>query len=85
MPKCPWYAYSSTIFQKNFSSFDFFNYANFKNIWAILEKLSCKTNNLNFDICKISLKKNLINLKPLTLFLMENVGLPTNCKMASVK
>ena len=85
VPKCQRYAYFSTIFQKNFSSFDFFNYANFKNIGAIFENLSCKTNNLNFNIYKISLKKNLINLKPLISFSMESIGLPTNCKMVSVK
>ena len=42
--------------------------------------------NLDLDICKISLrKKNLVNLKPLTLFSMEYVGLTKQlfgkCKM----
>ena len=47
--------------------------ANFKNIWAIREKLSCETKNLKFDIWKIlSSKENLINLKPLT---MDHLGL----------
>ena len=38
-----------------------FTFANFKNTWAILENLSRETNNLNFDICKISLRKCKIN------------------------
>ena len=66
----------STTFQKNFSIFEFFNYAqhlqNFTNIWAILENLSRETKNLNFDICKISLRKNLVSLTPLTTFSMEH-------------
>ena len=46
----------STIFQKkiffNFSVFQLWlTFAKFKNIWAILENLSCGTKNLNFDIC----------------------------------
>ena len=36
-------------------------FANFKNIWEILENLSRETKNLNFDICKISSKKCKIN------------------------
>ena len=50
-------------------------FANFQNIWAILENLSRETKNLYFDVCKISLRKNLINLKHLTSFSMEHVGL----------
>ena len=50
-------------------------FANFKNIWAVLETSSRETKNLNFDFCKIPLRKNLINLKPLTSFPMEYVGL----------
>ena len=50
-------------------------FANFKNIWAIIENLSCETKNLNFDICKISSRKNLVSLTPLTSFSMEHVGL----------
>ena len=68
-----------TYFPKKF--FNFWNFqlcstfANFKNIWAILENLSRETKNSNFDICKISLRKNLVNLTPLTSFSMEHVGL----------
>ena len=55
-----------TIFQKkvlfNFRIFQLcLTFANFKNVWAILENLSRETKNLNFDICKISLKKCKIN------------------------
>ena len=50
-------------------------FANFNKVWTILENLSRETNNLNFDICKISLRKSLANLKPLTTFSMEHVGL----------
>ena len=50
-------------------------FANFKNIWAILENLSRDIKNLNFDICKLSLSTNLINLKLLTSFSLEHVGL----------
>ena len=60
-------------------------FLNSKNIWTILEKLSHEKKNLNFDICKISLRKNLIDLKPLTLFSMEHVELTEQlfgwCKM----
>ena len=58
-------------------------FGNFQNIWAVLENLSSATKNLNFEICKISLRKNLVNLKPLTS--MEHVGLTEQlfgwCKM----
>ena len=64
-------------FSKEFVSFWIFQLsltlANFKNIWATLENLSRETDDLNFDICKISLRKNLINLKSLTSFSMEHV------------
>ena len=50
-------------FSKEFFNFSIFQsclpFENFKNIWAILENLSCGTKSLNFDICKISLRKNL--------------------------
>ena len=50
-------------FSKEFFKFWVFQlcstFANFKNIWAILENLSSETKNLNFNICKISLRKNL--------------------------
>ena len=68
----------------NYFSKEFFNFwifrlcstfSNFKNICAILENLSRETKNSNFDICKISLRKNLANLKHLTLFSMGHVGL----------
>ena len=55
-----------TIFQKK-TSFIFLifqlclTFADFMNIWAILENLSGETKNLNFDICKISSKKCKIN------------------------
>ena len=50
-------------------------FTNFNNIWAILPSLSRETKKINFDTCKISLRKNLINLKALTSFSMEYVGL----------
>ena len=50
-------------------------FTNFKNIWALLKNLSRETNNLTFDICKISLMKNLINLKSLTSFSVKHMGL----------
>ena len=50
-------------------------FAHFENISAILENLSRETSNLNFDICKISSRKNFVNLKPLMSFSMEHVGL----------
>ena len=50
-------------------------FSNFKNICAFLENLPREIKNLNFNICKISLRKNLINLKLLTSFWMEHVGL----------
>ena len=66
-------------FSKEFFDFWIFQlcsiFANFKNLWAILENLSCKTKNLNFVIRKISLTKNLVNLKPLMSFSMEHVEL----------
>ena len=67
------------LFFKEFFNFWIFQscstFANFKNIRVILENLSRKAKNFNFDICKISLKKNLVSLTPLTSFSMENVGL----------
>ena len=63
----------STIFQMNFLIM--LNICKFQDIWEILENLSRKTKNLNFDICKISLRKNLISLTPLTSFSIEHVGL----------
>ena len=64
----------STIFQNNFCFWIFqfcLTFANL-NIWSIVEHLSRETKNLNFDIWKISLRKNLINL---TLVSIERVGL----------
>ena len=64
------------FFLKEFFNFSFLQlysiFANFKNILDFLEKqildfllnLSSETSNLNFNICKISFKKNLVNLKP---------------------
>ena len=47
-------------FSNKFFNFSIFQscspFANFKNIWAILENLSRETENFNFDICKISLR-----------------------------
>ena len=61
-------------FSKNFFNFWIFQlcspFANFKNIWAIVESREAKS--LSFDICKISLRKNLVNLKPLTSFSVEH-------------
>ena len=66
-------------FSKEFFDFWIFQlcsiFANFKNLWAILENLSCEKKNLNFVIRKISLTKNLVNLKPLMSFSMEHVEL----------
>ena len=68
----------------NYFSKEFFNFwifqlrltfANFKNIWAVLESLFRETQNLNFDICKVTSKKKFINLKLLKLFSTEHVGL----------
>ena len=60
------------LFLKEFSEFWIFQlcsiFSSFKNIWAILEKLSRETKNLSFDIWKVLLTKNLVNLKPLTSF-----------------
>ena len=84
MPTCQrrvnfsnWRPNFSTIFQKNVSIFEFFNYARHFQISRIFEQ-SCETKNLTFDIRKISFKKNLVNLKPLTSFSKEHVGLPNN-------
>ena len=72
------------VFQLFFKRKYFFNFkifqswltfANFKNIWAILENLSHETKNSNFAISKISLRKNLVNLNTLTSFSMEHIGL----------
>ena len=50
-------------FSKEYFNFWIFQlcstFANFKNIWTILENLSGKTKNLNFDIGKILLGKTL--------------------------
>ena len=59
------------IFQ--FSNFSIMlSICKFQEYFAILENLSRETKNLNFDISKISLRKNLISL---TSFSMEHVGL----------
>ena len=62
-------------FSEEFLNFWIFQFANFKNIWAILENLPHETKNLNFSIYKISLRKKIINLKPFTSFPIEQVGL----------
>ena len=65
----------------NFFVFQFLNFSIMLNICKFLEylansrKLSRETKNLNFDICKISLRKNFINLKPIIPFSAEHVGL----------
>ena len=67
------------VFQLFFKRiFRFLNFSVKLNIWTVIENLSRETKNLNFDICEISLRKNLVNLKPLTSFSIEHVGL---CKM----
>ena len=70
------------IFQVFFKrAFQFFNISISLNICKFQEylgnsrNLSRKTKNLNFDFCKISLRKNLSNPKPLTSFSMKRVGL----------
>ena len=55
-----------TIFQDkilfNFRIFQLcLTFANFKNIWRKLKNLSRERENLNFDICEISLKKCKVN------------------------
>ena len=50
-------------------------FANFKNILESLENLSRETKNWSFNICKILLRKNLVNLKSLMSFLLEHVEL----------
>ena len=86
VPTCQRGANFLTIVQKNFWIFQLCStFASFKNIWAILETLSRKAKNLDFDICQVSLRKNLVNLKPLTSFSLEHVGLTEQlfgyCKM----
>ena len=75
-------------FWKEFLNFWIFQlcsiFANFKNTWAIIEKLSRETKNSNFGISKILLRKNLVNLKPLMSLSVEHVGL-TKQLSASVK
>ena len=54
--------------QKNFCAWIFqlsIKFTNFWNISAIVENFSCETKNVNFDICKILLRKLLI----ITLFI----------------
>ena len=76
------YLFFKRIFQfLNFSMISTFE--NFKNICAILENLSHETKNSNFDICKISFLKNLVNQQPLTSFSVEHVPLTNHS--ASVK
>ena len=68
----------SNFFQKNFSTFAFFNYAQickFQEYLGISRKLILETKNSNFDICKISLRENLVNLKSLTSFSMVHLRL----------
>ena len=65
VPTCQSHVNFSTIFQKKIDFWIFhlcLTFANFMSIWAILENLSREAMNLNFDICKIPLRKNLINL-----------------------
>ena len=86
VPSCKWCVNYSTLPAKGHTNFSevFFNFwifqlcstfSNFKNICAILENLSGETKNSNFDICKILLQKNLVNLKHLRLLSMEHMGL----------
>ena len=51
---------------------------------GILENVFCERKNLNFDICKISLSKNFINLKPLMSFSIDHMRL-TKQLFANVK
>ena len=68
----------------NYFSEEFFNlrifqlcltFANFKNIWAILENLPCEKKDLNLSIRKILLRKNLVSLEFLTSLSTGHVGL----------
>ena len=64
-----------------FQFFEFFNFAQYQQISRIFGnsrkqiKNSRETNNLKFYICKISLRKYLVNVKPLMSFSMEHVVL----------
>ena len=51
------------------------NICKYQEYFGISRKLSRDTKYLNVDICKISLRKNLINLNPLTSFSMKHVRL----------
>ena len=58
------------------SIFQFLNFSIMLNIFqAILESLSRKKKEFKFWLRKISLRKRLVNLKTLTSFSMEHVGL----------
>ena len=70
------------IFQLFFKRiFQFMIFSIILNICKFQKYLSnCReTKNLNFDICKISLSKNLINLKPLTLWKKVYLEKHTSC------
>ena len=62
----------STIFQKKLYFSIMLNTCKYQ---KYLGNLSHETKNLNFEVCTISMMKNLINLKPLTSFSMEHVRL----------
>ena len=73
------------ICQKAYQFFNYFwifqlclTFANFKNIWAVLENLCRETKNLNFQFSKISLRKDLMNLEALMEFLTEHIRKPNN-------
>ena len=63
------------IFQLFFKRiFQFLNFSVILTICKFQEYLG-NSRKLNFDICKMSLRKNLANLKPLMSFSIEHVGL----------
>ena len=51
------------------------NISKFQEYLGNSRKLISRNKESNFDISKISLRKNLVNLKPLTSFSMEHIGL----------
>ena len=63
----------SIIFKKNFLIM--LGICKFQEYFANSRKLISWNKELNFNICKILLRKNLVNLKPLMSFLMEHVEL----------
>ena len=67
-----------TFFKRTFQLLNFsimLNICKFQEYLGISRKLISETKNSNFDICKISLRENLVSLKPLTSFSMVHLRL----------